>query len=121
MMAEALTEPWQEFVDKTGAQAAESEQEIAMKQLVVIMNLLKMNLLVSKPLLEGGLKEVKLPTITNINDPVAKHLQFVRSLPPRCIISTMCGMKELANLNSNFEVIQTPPLTRKEFMLAMNL
>ena len=73
--------------------------------MVAVCNLLEMNMICSKPILEGATKETKMPNITNIEDTVAKHLQFVRSLPPRCIISTMCGMKSTENLNKNFEVI----------------
>ena len=64
-----------------------------------------MNIIVSKPILEGGVKEIKIDDIRGISDPVSKHLQLVRSMPPRCIISTMCGMKSIENLNKNFEVI----------------
>lgn len=33
-------------------------------------------------------------------------------MPPRCIISTMCGMKNIENLKKNFEVIKNEPLTK---------
>ena len=78
-----------------------------------------MNIMVSKPILEGKVRETRIDSIKNIQDPVAKHLQLVRSLPPRCIISTMCGMKKIENLKSNFEVIKSEPLTRAEFAKAM--
>ena len=91
------------------------------KVLVAVCNLLKMNLIVSKPILEGKVSDIKLDTIKNIQDPVAKHLQLIRSMPPRCIISTMCGMKSIENLKKNFEVIRNEPLTRQEFLKAMNL
>jgi hypothetical protein len=61
-----------------------------------------MNLIASKPLLEGRVKDIDIPTIQNIKDPVAKHLQLVRSLPPRCNISCMVGMKTLKNVKTNF-------------------
>ena len=61
-----------------------------------------MNLIASKPLLEGRVKDIAIPTIKNITDPVAKHLQLIRSLPPRCNISCMVGMKNLNNVKTNF-------------------
>jgi len=80
-----------------------------------------MNIMVSKPILEGGVRDIKIDAIQNISDPVAKHLQFVRSMPPRCIISTMCGMKSLENIKKNFEVVKNEPLKRDEFLKVMNI
>lgn len=62
-----------------------------------------MNLIASKPIAEGRIRDVDIPAIKNINDIVAKHLQLIRSLPPRCLISTMCGMKNLTNVKTNFK------------------
>jgi hypothetical protein len=45
-----------------------------MKVLVSVANILKMNIMVSKPVLEGGVKEIKIDSIKNIKDPVSKHL-----------------------------------------------
>jgi aryl-alcohol dehydrogenase-like predicted oxidoreductase len=78
-----------------------------------------MNVIVSKPLLEGRIHDVDIPFIQNIKDPVAKHLQLMRSLPPRCIISTLVGMKKIENLKKNFDVIKAEPLSREEFAKAM--
>ena len=108
MMPEALVENWQHFVHNKGV--ADEEQQ--MKPLVSVCNLLRMNIMVSKPVLEGGVRDTKIETIKNIEDPVAKHLQLVRSMPPRCIISTMCGMKSIENLKKNFEVIKNEPLSK---------
>lgn len=101
MMPEAFVEKWQEFFDSTVLSAGEAEQQ--RKILVAVCNTLKMNVFVTKPLLEGRVLEVDMPkTVGSASDPVAKHLQLVRSLPPRCIISTMCGMKTLPNVKTNF-------------------
>mmetsp|Transcript_16556 Transcript_16556/g.28163 ORF Transcript_16556/g.28163 Transcript_16556/m.28163 type:complete len:124 (+) Transcript_16556:1170-1541(+) len=122
MMPEALVENWQSYNDPQAAiKNADGKNTFNKKVLVAVCNLLKMNLIVSKPLFEGASKDIKLDTIKNIADPVAKHLQLVRSMPPRCIISTMCGMKRTENLKKNFEVIKSEPLTRDEFAKAMNL
>lgn len=118
MMPEALTEPWQHFTQET---AASPDIEPEMKVLVVVCNLLRMNMMISKPILEGQVKDIAIDSITNIPDTVSKHLQLIRSMPPRCIISTMCGMKSVSNLNKNFHVMQSEPLSREEFMKTMNI
>jgi hypothetical protein len=97
MMPEAFVEPWQEYV-QPGVAGQTKEDKI----LVAIANLYKMNLIASKPLLEGRVKDIDIPTIKNISDPVAKHLQLIRSMPPRCNISCMVGMKNLNNVKTNF-------------------
>ena len=111
-MPEAFTEKWQEF---------EANGIKENKILVAVCNLLKMNLIASKPLLEGRVFDVEIPQISNIKDPVAKHLQLVRSMPVRCLISTLVGMKKIENLKKNFEVIKTEPLTKEEFMKIMQI
>jgi len=94
--------------------------ETKLKPLINICNVLKMNVIASKPLAEGRVREVDIPNIKNINDIVAKHLQLIRSLPPRCLISTMCGMKSLQNVKTNYkEVLTREPLTIPEFLKAM--
>lgn len=114
-MPEAFTEKWQEYYTQTGAQQSQKELKI----LVSVCNLLKMNLIASKPLLEGRVSEVEIPHIQNIKDPIAKHLQLVRSMPIRCQISTLVGMKKIENLKKNFEVIKSEPLTKEEFQKIM--
>jgi diketogulonate reductase-like aldo/keto reductase len=116
MMPEALVEKWQEYELPVAGDSVRED-----KVLVAICNLLQMNVMVSKPVLEGAVKEIKIPTITNIPDEVSKHLQLVRSMPPRCIISTMCGMKSISNINNNFNVIQRESLNKQEFLTAMNI
>jgi hypothetical protein len=111
-MPEAFTEKWQEFT-------AQGQKDL--KILVAVCNLLKINLIASKPLLEGRVSEVELPMIKNIKDPVSKHLQLVRSMPIRCLISTLVGMKRIENLKKNFEVIKTEPLTKEEFQRIMQI
>lgn len=107
MMPEAFVEPWQEYaVD--AAQAAKD-----LKILVVVANFLNINLISSKPLFEGRVKDIDIPTIKNIKDPVAKHLQLMRSLPPRCCISTVAGMKTLQHVKTNYnQVFTQEPMTR---------
>ena len=99
--------------------AEEKERKI----LVAVCNLLKMNMIASQPLVQGRVKEIDIPSITDpTQDAVAKHLQLIRSMPPRCLISTMCGMKNLANVKTNFTQVMTrEPLTREEFLRAMDI
>lgn len=42
--------------------------------MVSVANLTQMNIIASKPLLEGRVKDIDIPTIKNISDPCAKHL-----------------------------------------------
>ena len=93
-----------------------------MKILVSIANLLKMNVIASKPIVEGRVRDIDIPSIdAPTTDTVAKHLQLIRSMPPRCLISTMCGMKSLTNVKTNYsQVLTQEPLTRQEFLKAMD-
>jgi len=70
---------------------------------VALANHLKMNVVASKPLLEGRVKDIDIPSLSReIIDPVARHLQLMRSLPPRCNISCVVGMKSMQNVKNNF-------------------
>ena len=55
MMSEALVEPWQHYVDtnQLAQSATDSDSAVTLKPLVAVCNLLKMNVMVSKPILEG--------------------------------------------------------------------
>ena len=67
---EAFVEKWQEF---DAGEAAGAEPDL--KILVSICNLLKMNIIGSKPLLGGQVREVDIPTLASkIPDPAARHL-----------------------------------------------
>ena len=115
-MPEAFAEIWQEYIEPKAA----TGDTKTLKPMVSVANLLKMNVIASKPLAEGRVRDVDIPNIKNINDIVAKHLQLIRSLPPRCLISTMCGMKSLAHVKTNFkEVLLNEPLNVPDFLKAM--
>lgn len=83
-MPEAFVEKWQEYTDPSANIASPSVTPQEYKILVAVCNLLKMNLIASKPLLEGRVNDVQISQITNIRDNIAKHLQLVRSMPIRC-------------------------------------
>jgi aryl-alcohol dehydrogenase-like predicted oxidoreductase len=46
----------------------------------------------------------------------ARHLQLIRSIPTRSLVSAVVGMKKMDHVRQNLEVIKKPLLTRQEFM-----
>jgi hypothetical protein len=56
LMPEAFTERWQEYEEPS---TANSKTEL--KMLVAICNLLKMNLIASKPIVEGRVGSIDIP------------------------------------------------------------
>lgn len=127
LMPEAFVEKWQHFQPSKAASSAAADNLNATfetsesKILVQIANLLKINLIASKPLLEGRVHEIDIPTVAGA-DIIGKHLQLMRSMPPRCNISCMVGMKSLANVKSNYsQVLVQEPLSPKDFLKAMNV
>lgn len=70
MMPEALVEQWQPFdaarLESESAQGSYDTSKADFKPLVSVCNLLKLNLIVSKPILEGAVKEIKVDSIKNI-------------------------------------------------------
>jgi len=68
---------------------------------------LKINLITSSPLLSGTMINVplemnKLP-LTYLG---SRHLQFIRSIPSDCLISTVIGMKTSHHVKKNLEISQ---------------
>ena len=107
LMPEAFVEKWQGFLPAAASDSAPEE-----KILVAVANLLQINLIASKPLVEGRVADIDIPTL-KMQSTVAKHLQLIRSLPPRCNISCMVGMKTLSNVKTNFsQVLSQEPLNR---------
>lgn len=112
---EGFVEFWQEF---KRPELAEAKKEI----MIVVCNLLQMNVIASKPLSAGLLHEPDIPTITNVQDTICKHLQLMRSIPPRCCISTAVGMKTLEHAKMNFnQVLSKPMMTVPEFQRALKM
>ena len=73
LMPEAFVETWQEYLQPD--QAVDANTEPKKKILVAVCNLLKMNLIASKPLFEGRVRDIDIPSIRSpIVDNVAKHL-----------------------------------------------
>ena len=90
--------------------------------LVVVCNLLKMNLIASKSIMEGQLAHLKIDEakVPGVNDNVARHLQITRSMPVRSLISTLVGMKSPENIKKNMQAIKKGPLSKEEFHNALS-
>ena len=54
-------------------------------------------------------------SIHSVYNEGARHLQFIRSIPIKSMLSTVVGMKNMEHVRANLEVIQKPMLTRDEF------
>ena len=80
-----------------------------------------MNVIASNPIMEGRVRDIDIPSIgAPTTDTVAKHLQLIRSMPQGCLKSTMCDMKSLTNVKTNYDQVLTQePLAKKEFLEAM--
>ena len=111
-MPEAFVEPWQDFVE-------EETKVVTKKILVAACNLLKVNLVSSQPLLQGKMSELALPNKFGVYNNVARHLQLVRSIPTRCLITALVGMKDTRHVRYNLGVPTTKPLTHEEFLDVM--
>jgi len=110
MMPEALVEPWQPYT-------ANGETED--KMLVAAMNLLELNLMTSQPLFQGKLVQLPLPDKMKVFNHGSRHLQYIRSTPSRCVLSTLVGMKDIRHVNYNLEVTKVEPLNREEWFELM--
>ena len=109
MMTEAFSEEWQDYkeVDDKGV------QKEFKTHLVSACNMEKINLISSQPLFQGKLTNTAMPNSIGGFNTASRHIQFVRSIPTRCLISTLVGMKEPRNVNYNLELVKIPPMTRE--------
>jgi aryl-alcohol dehydrogenase-like predicted oxidoreductase len=110
MMPEAFIEPWQDFEeDRKG-------EKIATKQiLVAACNMLNMNLVSSQPLFQGKMAQLNLPNKMNVFNTASRHLQLIRSIPTRCLITTLVGMKDTRHVKYNLEVVKKSPMNREDW------
>lgn len=107
MMPEAFIEPWQLFEDD-GVERP--------KILVGALTDLQINLVTSQPLLQGMCANIPLSKVAvEMFNLSARHLQFVRSIPSKCLVSTLVGMKRPEHVRSNLEVAKKAPLSRQDF------
>ncbi|CAI2368852.1 unnamed protein product [Moneuplotes crassus] len=110
MMAEAFVEPWQEFTEQKGDETVTTKE-----MLVAICNILEINLVSSQPLFQGKLAGLSLPNQMGVENVAARHLQLIRSIPTRCLLSTLVGMKDSKNVKNNLEVVKKPLMTKEEW------
>lgn len=59
------------------------------------------------------LSRIAVPEVYNLS---ARHLQLMRSIPNKSVLSTVVGMKEQDHVRQNLEVIKKPLLTKDEWM-----
>ena len=110
IMPEALIDQWQ---------AVEDDNKVSKNRaLVQCCADLHLNLVTSQPLMQGlattiPLSRIAVPNIYNI---AARHLQMIRSMPSKSVLSTVVGMKEPDHVRQNLEVVKRPLLTKEEFM-----
>lgn len=120
MNPEAFIEKFQTYKSEDISGKAESSKETETKNstatLTAVCARSKINVITSSPLLQGILTELPLENkIFKVKSNVAKHLQFIRSIPAEAIKSTLVGMKNQVHLHNNLEVSRVPRLSSKEF------
>ncbi len=91
------------------------------KVLVAACSDLDLNLISSQPLMQGMCSTIPLSkeAIAGVYNLSARHLQLVRSIPTKCLKSTLVGMKQNEHIRSNLEVTQKPLMSREEFFTAL--
>ena len=106
MMPEAFVEPWQPYEDSKGV--------VSNKQLVQSATEQKINVVFSQPLMQGMISQIPISRVAvpEVYNLTARHLQLIRSVPAKAVLSTLVGMKQPNHVKANLEVIKKPPLTR---------
>src|SRR6185436_14982945 len=81
---------------------------------------LKIGVFSSVPLLQGKLIQTKIPDYSEgLTDPIMKLVQIIRSSPS--IIAPLIGQKKMDHVNKNNKISEIPPLSEKEFNLAIEI
>ena len=103
MMPEAFIHMWQEY---------KGTEHIFLN----VAKELGINVIVSSPLLQGKIIDLKLSkTMTGIDLQACKHLQLIRSIPSQSIKSVLVGMKNPRNVMQNLQLPYVETLTPEEF------
>lgn len=110
MMPEAFIEPWQDLKEVQDGNTVTSKE-----MLVSVCNVLKMNLISSQPLFQGKLAQLNLPNKIGVFNTASRHLQLIRSIPTKWLVSTLVGMKDPRNVKYNLEVVKKPPMSRDDW------
>lgn len=87
------------------------------KILLACLTDMKINLVTSQPLVQGlasqiPLSKIAIPEVFNLS---SRHLQLIRSIPAKCLLTSVVGMKHPEHVHSNLEVIKKPPMARQDF------
>ena len=82
---------------------------------------MELNLVLSQPLAQGMTASVPLsryavPDIYNIP---ARHLQLMRSIPAKSVLSSVVGMKKQEHVRANLEVVKKAPMTQNNFLASI--
>lgn len=62
------------------------------------------------------LSKIAVPKVYNL---ASRHLQLIRSIPSKSMLSTLVGMKQPSHVRANLEVVKKPQMTRQEFFGAI--
>lgn len=54
-------------------------------------------------------------SFTGVYNMGARHLQLVRSIPTKSLLTTVVGMKKMEHVRANLEIVGKPVMTRDEF------
>lgn len=89
--------------------------------LVNACNELELNFISSQALMQGMCADMAMSrsSMGGVYNNSARHLQFLRSIPTKCLKSTLVGMKQTSHVRANLEVITKPLLMRDEFFTAL--
>ena len=78
---------------------------------------LSINVVSNSPLLGGTLINIPMPaSLLKCNSNAAKHLQLIRSIPSKALVSTLVGQKTNRHVRKNLEVISADRLSEEEWL-----
>jgi aryl-alcohol dehydrogenase-like predicted oxidoreductase len=91
------------------------------KNLTILQAATKLNIgiFTSIPLFQGRLLHGDVPSYGNVNDPISKLIQIIRSSP--AVIAPLIGQKKPEHVEENLKIANIPPLSKDEFNKALSL
>ncbi|HEY1249414.1 MAG TPA: aldo/keto reductase [Nitrososphaera sp.] len=91
------------------------------KNLTILQAATKLNIgiFTSIPLFQGRLLHGDVPSYGNVNDPISKLVQIIRSSP--AVIAPLIGQKKPEHVEENLKIANIPPLSKDEFNKALSL
>jgi len=112
VMPESFIEKYQ-FETITDEDGTSKEEKISTLKLA---DKLGLNVFTTSPLLGGYLMQTPLPAdIFHVRYIAGKHMNFVRSLPFKCIKSVLVGMKRNRHVKMNLQVGHYPKADSDDF------